>query len=237
MKKNISLSFFLILIAVILISSLGQSQVVASDETPIQEDLDPTNSRAPILEPVPDLEETESYFVDDIPQVAAGQKRVVISGWNLQPWNRYFNSRLLPHGWGCLGSITPSGSNPDWITTYFPFSLPIGSKITNIWWTGTDWVGGQTNAELEFWIERNHWNGKSGQVVVYDHTGPAYSSGEVFNKYKAVNHTVEFGYSYQIRVDLYSSSDLKYMHVCQITVDYTDPMSFYNAMPVIWNNK
>ena len=237
MKKNISLSIFLVLIAVMLISSLGQSQAIAGDEPPVQEELSDITGVAPIPEPAPDIEETEGYFVDEIPQVAAGQKRVVISGWNLQPWNRSWNNRLLPYGWGCLGTVTQSGQSADYTTTYFPFSLPIGSKITNVYWTGTDWVGSTANAELKFWIEREHWKGKTADNILFDSTGSMYSSGEPFNKYKAVNHTVVDQYSYQIRIDIYSSSELKYMHVCQITIDYIEPSPFVNAIPVIVNNK
>lgn len=226
MKKKIFQIIFLSLIAVMLISSLGQAQVIAGEDTPAQEENGHNDAWAPMPELAADIDETEGYFIDEIPEVAVGDKRVVISGWNLQPWNRAYNHRLLPHGDGCLGVVTQSGEGSIYITTRFPFSLPIGSKIKNIYWTGTDWVGGPGNAELVFAIDREYWDGKKGDAIVIDTTGNMYSSETPFNKYKAVNHTVQSGYSYQIRVDIRSSSDLKYMHICQITIDYEETSPF-----------
>lgn len=223
------------MIAVLLISTIGQSQAIAGDETQPQEQGVLSDGMAPIPEMSPDTIETEAILVDEIPEVAAGMRRVVISGWNLQPWNRSINNLLIPNSNGCLGYVR-SESGVRYATTYFPFSLPIGSKITNIYWTGVDWISSTADAQMNFWLEREHWKGQARDYIVHHSSGSMASSDTPFNYYKAVDHIVTTNYSYQIRVDLLNTSELKFMHVCQITIDYIEPSPFYMALPITVRN-
>jgi hypothetical protein len=229
MKKKILISFFWFLIAIMLVSALGQNQVFASDDAPEYEEVDFNSEVSPRPELAPGVIEQDAILVDEIPELAVGDKRVVISGWNLMPWRKTENTLFWTHGWGCLGVHKEEGAQGFFKTAQFPFYLPIGSKIKNIYWTGVDWIGSQQNAEMEFWIERLHWRGNKKEAIVYDHTGPAFSSGEPFNRYKAVNHIVQYEWAYQIRVDIWSTSTVKSMHVCQITIDYAEPSPFHST--------
>lgn len=229
MKKKILISFFWFLIAIMLVSALGQNQVFASDDAPEYEEVDFNSAIKPRPPLAPGVIEQDAILVDEIPELAVGDKRVVISGWNLMPWNKGINTKLWTHGWGCLGVHKEQSEGYYYITTFFPFYLPIGSKIKNIYWTGVDSIASMQDAEMEFWIEREHWRGNQTDAVVHDSTGSMNSTPEPFNRYKAVNHTVQYEWAYQIRVDIYSASDVKNMHVCQITIDYAEPSPFHST--------
>lgn len=235
MKKKILISFFWFLIAALLMSSLGQSQVIANDDSPEQEAASSPGPAYLELGAIPAIDELGQKFVDEIPELAMGDKRIVLSGQNFQPFNRSYNPKLWNYGTGCLGYYLPQGNPSDRVTVFFPIWMPIGSKITGLYWTGVDWF---SSAELELNIIRNHWKGQSVQVIVSSTSGLGYASGTTFNKFVPVNHTVTTGYSYQILINLSSTHDLRYMHACQITVDYVEPTAFAMfALPPVYEEK
>lgn len=238
MKKKILISFFWFLIAAVLMSPLGQSQVIANDDSPEQEAASSPGPAYLELDAIPAIDELGQKFVDEIPELAMGDKRIVYSGYNFQPFNRSYNVDLRPFGRGCMGYYLPSGTVNDRITVMLPIWMPIGSKITGLYWTGVDWISGQLGAEMEFRLIRNHWKGRNVELLVSSKSGSLYSSPTPFNKFISFNHTIQTGWSYQVLVDLYWTNDLKYMHVCQITVDYVEPTAFAMfALPPVYEEK
>lgn len=231
MKNKFLISFFWLLAAVMLISSLGQSQVLANEGTPDHEQAEESLTRAPLPDTAPGIDEEEGYFVDEIPELAPGFKRVVIAGWNLEPWNRSYLHKYRSIGDGGMGVYDASG----WIyySTFYPFYLPIGSRIKNIWWSGVDNVSCSENCQLKLSLVRNHWKGQSSEYFLSDSSGPAWATSVPFNRYKAVNHTVTTHYSYQIQVDIWSVTDPAKMNVIQVTIDYDEPFQYINAIPFI----
>lgn len=214
-----------------LISSLGQSQVLANEGTPDHEQAEESLTRAPLPDLAPGIDEEEGYFVDEIPELAPGFKRVVISGWNLVPWNRLFIDKYRSVGDGGMGVYESSGWR--YYLVIFPFSLPIGSRIKNIWWTGVDNLSCSADCQLGISLVRNHWKGESAQALVRDSSGPTWASPVPFNRYKAVDHWVTTHYSYQIQVDIWSFTYVNLMNIIQVTIDYDEPFQYINAIPFI----
>jgi len=232
MKNKFLISFFWLLAAVMLISSLGQSQVLANEGTPDHEQAEESLTRAPLPDLAPGIDEEEGYFVDEIPELAPGFKRVVIAGWHLVPWNRKFINQYLPVGDGGMG-VYVGTSGPKYYSVIFPFSLPIGSRIKNVWWTGVDNLSCSADCQLGFLLVRNHWKGETFEALVRDSSGPTWATSVPFNRYKAVNHTVTTHYSYQIQVDIWSIADVEQMNIIQVTIDYDEPFQYINAIPFI----
>ena len=196
MKKKILISFFWFLIAAVLMSPLGQSQVIANDDSPEQEAASSPGPAYLELGAIPAIDELGQKFVDEIPELAMGDKRIVYSGYNFQPFNRSYNVDLRPFGRGCMGYYLPSGTVNDRITVMLPIWMPIGSKITGLYWTGVDWITGSQVPKWSFVCPESLERAECG--LPFENWGP-YFSPTPFNKY-VLTHTVQAGWSYQVLI-------------------------------------
>lgn len=243
MKNKLFTILTLILVSLIVIGSLGASQVKASDGSFNKNDFADQTQADDIYSNIltaedaqPDfsngIPEQVDYSGKEMPQAAAGVQRIVFSATDFQPFNNALWGRYTPRGHGCIAVRVPDASYDGGHDATIPLPFTLGTQIVGMWVTGYDSMHGN-NSTLIFSLERHEWEGNASHY---------FASGESPNELPfniwipANNKVVEIGNAYYVKIKYYPTwGELNpdNFKVCQITVEYIPPSPFVLAIPTV----
>lgn len=241
MKKNVLRAVYLLLVFV-LIASLGANQAKAEVDTPVEGQNGGDEAIFLTLEPIDeetilDLGDSSGIMVgEEMPQLAAGAYRLNFSGAEFKSWNPAYVDRMQRTRSGCVGVKTPGEETSHYGAT-LPLSIPAGSTIHSIVFTGVDNFSG-TNRSLRFYLRRYLWNGTQAETVKMLQTTDAFSSPNPFWMNAVnINHVVSPDWTYYLYIEIFpvwsNWSDLEKLNICQLGVEYYPPSAFMVAIPTV----
>lgn len=241
MKKNVLRAVYLLLVFV-LIASLGANQAKADVDTPVEGQNDGDEAYFLTYQPIDeaanlDLGESSEIMVgEEMPQLAAGTHRLNFSGAEFHAWNILYATEQVRVNNGCVGIKLDSPSSLSNGAT-LPLSIPVGSRIYSIVFTGVDNFTG-TGRHLEFSLRRYKWDGKESQVLKTLSTTDDFSNPNPFWMNAVnINHEVSPDWTYGLYIEMFpvwdSYSDLQKLKICQLGVEYYPPTPFVVAVPTV----
>ena len=217
----------LILIILLIIVTLGASQVKANEDNLLL----PGDDYSEAIFTNGESEQI-SYSGKEMPEAAAGLQRIVFSAQDFQPYNPAFWDFYTPRAHGCIALRIPDSSYEQPYGAYMPLPFTLGTKIVGMYATGYDGYGG-ADADLEFSIGRYAWRGDHTEYLAVGLS----DDNQPFNIYIPANNiNVEEGWAYFVKIlyrGTYGSLDPDKFKVCQITVDYIPPSAFLLAFPSV----
>lgn len=242
MKKNVLRAVYLLLVFV-LIASLGANQAKADVDTPVEGQNDGDEAYFLNYQPIDeaanlDLGESSEIMVgEEMPQLAAGAYRLNFSGAEFKVWNPGYLENMQRTRAGCVGIKFP-GETTTRIGATLPLSIPAGSTIYSIVFTGVDNFTG-TGRHLELSLRRYLWNGTGTYEVIKElKTTDAFASANPFWMNAVnINHVVSPDYTYYLYIDMFpvwsNWSDLEKLNICQLGIEYYPPTPFVVAVPTV----
>lgn len=243
MKNKLFNVLTLILVLLIVIGSLGASQVKANDGSFNKNDFADQTEADDIYPNLLTAEDSLPYFPNGIPeqvdysgkempQAAAGVQRMVFSAADFQPFNAALWDRYTPGGHGCIAVRVPDSSGDYAHDATIPLPFTLGTQIVGMWVTGYDSMVGE-NSTLIFSLEWHEWDGSASYHFA---TGES-PDQKPFNIWiPANNRVVEIAKAYYVKIKYFptwGTMNPDNFKVCQITVEYIPPSPFVLAIPTV----
>ena len=130
--------------------------------------------------------------------------------------------------YGCMENV----GNSTTAYAYQTVNLPDGSIIRSIDFSGID---NGNPGKLELVLRSNRYDNSPGGLYVYLTSSDEYSSGHFLVWEEGIDYTVDNAYENYMLEARFSPApgDILKMYICQVTIYYTPPSIFGNALPMI----
>lgn len=243
--KNNRLRFVLLLIVLVLIGSMGANQAKANQDRseagqPGEDEIYNLDYLTIDEENILDAgDSTEDIYSKEMPEVmAAGKTRLAFSARDFNMWNSLRTPLKKNVDHVCMGVKIEYSEDDGRYGATLPLSIPAGSKITGIGFSGVDdWP--DDGYYLSYSVLRALWDGTEQLEAVrtLETTTAPYADPNPFWLWGRVDHVVDLNYTYFLYIELHSIirsySDLQGQKICQLVVEYDPPSPFALAIPTV----